>query len=73
MENVFLYERRRLYRRLRRKRPRGAAMNSAAERDRGRGDRSVLAWYGGLGVVPTIKELRARMDHVRAAELSGAA
>src|SRR5258705_3341988 len=30
------------------------------------------AWYGGLGVVPTIKELRARMDHVRAAELERA-
>ena len=27
------------------------------------------AWYGGLGVVPTIKELRARMDDVRASEL----
>ncbi len=27
------------------------------------------AWYGGLRVVPTIKELRARMDDVRAAEL----
>ena len=27
------------------------------------------AWYGGLGVVPTIKELRARMDDVRTAEL----
>jgi glutamyl-tRNA reductase len=27
------------------------------------------AWYGGLGVVPTIKELRARMDDVRATEL----
>jgi len=30
------------------------------------------AWYGGLGVVPTIKELRARMEHVRAAELERA-
>ena len=30
------------------------------------------AWYGGLGVVPTIKELRARMDAVRAAELERA-
>jgi len=30
------------------------------------------AWYGGLGVVPTIKELRARMDHVRATELERA-
>jgi len=27
------------------------------------------AWYGGLGVVPTIKELRARMEEVRAAEV----
>jgi len=27
------------------------------------------AWYGGLGVVPTIKELARRMDDVRAAEL----
>ena len=27
------------------------------------------AWYGGLGVVPTIKELRARMHDVRASEL----
>ncbi len=27
------------------------------------------AWYGGLGVVPTIKELRARMDDVRATEV----
>ncbi len=30
------------------------------------------AWYGGLGVVPTIKELRSRMDEVRAAELERA-
>jgi len=30
------------------------------------------AWYGGLGVVPTIKELRQRLDHVRAAELERA-
>lgn len=30
------------------------------------------AWYGGLGVVPTIKELRLRMDGVRAAELERA-
>ena len=30
------------------------------------------SWYGGLGVVPTIKELRARMDAVRAAELERA-
>ncbi len=27
------------------------------------------AWYGGLGVVPTIKELRTRMDELRSAEL----
>ncbi len=27
------------------------------------------AWYGGLGVVPTIKELRTQMDELRAAEL----
>jgi glutamyl-tRNA reductase len=27
------------------------------------------AWYGGLGVVPTIKELRARMEEVRVAEV----
>ena len=27
------------------------------------------AWYGGLGVVPTIKELRTRMEEVRAAEV----
>ncbi len=27
------------------------------------------AWYGGLGVVPTIKELRAHMDDIRATEL----
>ena len=27
------------------------------------------AWYGGLSVVPTIKELRQRMDDVRSAEL----
>src|SRR6266508_785864 len=30
------------------------------------------AWYGGLGVVPTIKELRARMDDLRATELERA-
>jgi len=30
------------------------------------------AWYGGLGVVPTIKELRERMEQVRAAELERA-
>jgi glutamyl-tRNA reductase len=30
------------------------------------------AWYGGLGVVPTIKALRARMEDVRAAELERA-
>lgn len=30
------------------------------------------AWYGGLGVVPTIKEFRARMDAVRVAELDRA-
>jgi len=30
------------------------------------------AWYGGLGVVPTIKELRTRMDQLRAAELDRA-
>jgi glutamyl-tRNA reductase len=30
------------------------------------------AWYGGLGVVPTIKELRQRLDDVRAAELQRA-
>jgi len=30
------------------------------------------AWYGGLGVVPTIKELRSRMDQLRAAELERA-
>ena len=27
------------------------------------------AWYGGLGVVPTIKELRSRMEEIRVAEL----
>ena len=27
------------------------------------------SWYGGLGVVPTIKELRSRMEALRAAEL----
>jgi glutamyl-tRNA reductase len=27
------------------------------------------AWYGGLGVVPTIKQLRGRMEEIRAAEL----
>ena len=27
------------------------------------------AWYGGLGVVPTIKELRTRMDELRSAEV----
>ena len=30
------------------------------------------AWYGGLGVVPTIKELRSRMDQLRAVELERA-
>ena len=30
------------------------------------------AWYGGLGVVPTIKELRTRLDQLRAAELERA-
>src|SRR5216117_700561 len=30
------------------------------------------AWYGGLGVVPTIKELRQRMDDLRAVELERA-
>jgi glutamyl-tRNA reductase len=30
------------------------------------------AWYGGLGVVPIIKELRGRMDALRAAELERA-
>ena len=30
------------------------------------------AWYGGLGVVPTIKELRSRMEQLRAAELERA-
>jgi glutamyl-tRNA reductase len=30
------------------------------------------AWYGGLGVVPTIKELRASMDALRVAELDRA-
>jgi glutamyl-tRNA reductase len=30
------------------------------------------AWYGGLGVVPTIKELRSRMDQLRVAELERA-
>lgn len=30
------------------------------------------AWYGGLGVVPTIKELRERMNELRAAELARA-
>jgi glutamyl-tRNA reductase len=30
------------------------------------------AWYGGLGVVPTIKDLRERMDALRAAELARA-
>ena len=30
------------------------------------------AWYGGLGVVPTIKELRQRMDDLRAHELERA-
>lgn len=30
------------------------------------------AWYGGLGVVPTIKELRVRMEALRAAELERA-
>ena len=30
------------------------------------------AWYDGLGVVPTIKELRQRLDDVRAAELERA-
>jgi glutamyl-tRNA reductase len=27
------------------------------------------AWYGGLAIVPVLKEFRDRMDHVRAAEL----
>ena len=30
------------------------------------------AWYGGLGVVPAIKELRSRMEALRAAELERA-
>ena len=30
------------------------------------------AWYGGLGVVPAIKEFRSRMDALRAAELERA-
>ena len=30
------------------------------------------AWYGGLGVVPTIKEFRARMDALRVAEVEHA-
>lgn len=30
------------------------------------------AWYGGLGVVPAIKELRFRLDQLRAAELERA-
>jgi len=30
------------------------------------------AWYGGLGVVPAIKEFRSRMDTLRAAELERA-
>jgi glutamyl-tRNA reductase len=30
------------------------------------------SWYGGLGVVPTIKELRTRMEALRAAELERA-
>ena len=30
------------------------------------------AWYGGLGVVPTIKDLRTRLDQLRAAELERA-
>jgi glutamyl-tRNA reductase len=30
------------------------------------------AWYGGLGVVPIIKEFRARMDALRVAELERA-
>ena len=30
------------------------------------------AWFGGLGVVPTIKELRSRMEQLRAAELERA-
>ncbi len=30
------------------------------------------AWYGGLGVVPTIKDLRQRMDDLRAVELERA-
>jgi glutamyl-tRNA reductase len=30
------------------------------------------AWYGGLSVVPTIKELRTRMDQLRAVELERA-
>jgi glutamyl-tRNA reductase len=30
------------------------------------------AWYGGLGVVPAIKEFRSRMDDLRAAELERA-
>ena len=30
------------------------------------------AWYGGLGVVPAIKEFRARMDALRVAELARA-
>ena len=30
------------------------------------------AWYGGLGVVPTIKELRSRMEEIRVAELERA-
>ena len=30
------------------------------------------AWYGGLGVVPTIRELRERMNELRAAELARA-
>jgi len=30
------------------------------------------AWYGGLGVVPAIKEFRSRMDALRTAELERA-
>src|SRR5947208_2148519 len=30
------------------------------------------AWYGGLGVVPAIKELRQRIDELRATELERA-
>ena len=41
----------------------------AAERIVGEEVERFWAWYGGLAVVPVLKEFRDRMDHVRAAEL----